>query len=329
MVRSIACKTPLTGIAGLGIISIMLCRIYCFAFFVILPMASSATPSAATVGWFNTFVPGGGSFLLNEPGRGAIEATSEIGTFWAGYNLSSKSELTLDGFTETLPDTGHQTSGGVDFTRALQADVLQEIGIKAHMVSVFSAYRRAGAQGRDGQEIDDRQISDLFLAPFHAENLEDPLVYLALAFSFAYDVYDYSQPHSSSVDTLNRNSNIQYSVLYGAVYPVGSGAPEEMFYRGFLQNEFYRATGSAWAAVPMSSALYALSHSSDSYVATGFEGLYLGTLTYLNKGQLSKAIAFHFWSDVLVGLYTIARLNHDEYSPNSKPLFFNASWSFQ
>ena len=293
---------------------------------------SEAAPSFHLVGWVNTIVPGGGALLLDEPCLAAVQATVEVGTFLGGYSLSNKGTMTLDGVGETIPargsnGTGNRATDPQDITPALQGDFLQEIGLKYHMVNVYDSYRRSGASG--GQGIDDTSIRDLFLSPFQTENLESPWVYIGLVGSLAAHAIMYSTQGTTSTTPLTARSNIQYDALYGAVYPVGSGAPEEMFYRGFLQNEFYEMTGTPYAAVPLSAAAFMFSHSSDGYLGAGALGLYLGTLTYLEKGRLSKSIAIHFWNDVIMGAFAIAALNRNAYSSSVRPIYFSFGTEFQ
>src|SRR5438552_2911255 len=72
------------------------------------PMASAA--NYHVVGWANTFVPGGGQFLLGDPLRGSTQAVIEGGTFGYGYSLSKRAPMTLDGVPEDLQiETGALT----------------------------------------------------------------------------------------------------------------------------------------------------------------------------------------------------------------------------
>lgn len=308
----------------------------------------SPAESYHTVGWFNTLVPGGGKALMGDWKNAGLQFGLEVSTFSLGYSMSAKSPFTLDGVPENIPDPHAgvfgvttkkvctkfnsrgqclnyktTTSSGAssydnsvtDITPALQADVLQEIGLKAHMVNVFDAYRMSAKSEDIGQGIDQSPLQDLFLAPFSMENLTDKYVYLPLLVSLAFHTYTYLNEKRVTGAPLNADSNTQYGLVYGAVYPIGSGAPEEMFYRGFMQNEFYQWTGSPYWAVPMSTLAYTLSHSPDSWLSAGVSGLYLGALAYKEKGQLKKNITFHFWSDVFLGIHAILTLARNEHTP--------------
>ena len=294
------------------------------------------------VGWTNMFIPGGGEFIQGNLGRGSLEAILEFGTFYAGYRNSKRSPLSLDGVPEDLPARNSGTTpvfkfkrkcttvkgkrvctdatdasgaaipADADISRSLYADWLQEFGLKLHFVDVFDTYRSA-AGGRGsiaGQSIDKTDTSKLFLAPFYWENISSPWVYAAVAVSAAALVYNYNQVirdgELQTVGAINRRSRRQYELTYIGVFPTGSAAPEEMFYRGFLQHEFYSMVQSPVFSIGLSSTAYAFSHSGDDRLSAGLTGLYLGLLTHLDKGKLSKAIAYHFWADVLAGLYQVA-----------------------
>ena len=138
---------------------------------------------------------------------------------------------------------------------------MQEFGIKAHMLNTYEAYRLA-ARGPNGElpaNIDNKSAFDLFLEPVRTENLTSPWVYIPIAFMFTYTTIDYlvQLRNLSGASRVTPSSNFMYSVNYSLWQPVGSGAPEEMFYRGFLQNEFKTWVPSPFFAVPLSAALFA------------------------------------------------------------------------
>jgi membrane protease YdiL (CAAX protease family) len=88
------------------------------------------------------------------------------------------------------------------------------------------------------------------------------------------------------------------------VQPFGSGAPEEMFFRGFLQNEFYHFIESPFFSVPMQAAAFSFAHESSGRIGAAISGLYLGTLAQHDHGRLNHTIALHFWSVVVLGVET-------------------------
>lgn len=287
----------------------------------VIALASVRAESANyhLVGWINTFVPGAGEIMNGHPGWGASQAGLEVGFFTWGFMLSRRSPITLDGVPEQIPTLkrgARRLTHDIDITKPLFADLYQEIGIKLHMTDVFNAYREA-ANGRDSR-IDKTSTLDLFLAPFNSDYLGDPWVYVPLALVATAVTLDYGNTNGhgvGAVPRLTNGSNTLYALDYAMVYPIGSGAPEEMFYRGFLQNEFYNLIPSPFFSVPMSSLLFGLSHSPDARITAALEGLYLGFLAHKNKGKLGPSIAIHFWADVLAAVAEIALIRKSQGLP--------------
>jgi hypothetical protein len=308
-----------------------------------------AAPNYHIVGWVNTFVPGGGEFLLGHPFYGAFQAGAEISTFMIGYNRSGRTPMTIDGVPESLPQpaaagtvvltstkykcvvystslhrctqwkkTTTSTTSTVDdntpqdLSTPLHDDWLQEFGLKYHFVNVFNAYRAAAkGDGQIGnQKIDQTSTAGLFLAPFNPKNILDPVFGVAIVLSAAAMVYSYNDLIKTGgiapVAPFTQKTKDLYNITYLGVYPVGSAAPEEMFYRGFLQHEFYGMTRSPYLAIPLSTAAYAFSHSPDERPSAAVSGLFLGILAYADHGALSRGIAYHFWANVLAGIYQIS-----------------------
>jgi hypothetical protein len=230
----------------------------------------------------------------------------------------------LDGVPELLPDyRRREPSGQDDLTKPLVADVLQEFGIKYHMVNTFDAYREAAiaeaAHGgpqlsQIGQGIDSRPTLDLFLDPFQPENLADPWVWIPLALvggAVAVEYYTVQQGNTPNQQRLTPTSNFLYAFNYGIWQPIGSGAPEEMFYRGFLQNELHSLVPSPFFSIPLSTLAFSFSHAPGSgRITSAVVGAYLGYLAYRFQGHLGRGITLHFWGDFLLGLESIL-LNND------------------
>ena len=292
------------------------------------------SPDASIVGWSNVLLPGAGRFFLGDTSRAALEFGGEFATFGAGYALKTRNaHFDLDGFTENDEVVSFATlrrcePGGrgrrrrrcinsatpesESSSRQMKADLsaaLQEIGIKAHMTNVFLSYRTALERNggtKSGQGIDLRPTRELFEDPFRTEVLESPWVWAPLATLLAFTVADAtSGKHGSdihSVPELNFGARASFTFNQVALYPVGSAAPEEMFYRGFVQNEVNRASGSDWVAVPASAAAFAFSHGSEGRPLAAISGLYLGILAARAHGNLSQGIAVHYWSVLILGL---------------------------
>lgn len=316
-----------------------------FICFLLIPLTAIASPNYHLVGWLNTFVPGGGQFLLGNGWQGAAQAGIEISTFGVGYALSARTSLTLDGVPEDYPavntrlgsrttlnkvcvqyNTLHQCTKyalkpakssyytfdntPVDFSKPIAAAILQEVGIKYHMVNVFEAYRSAYSLHPDegGQGIDTRPTIDLFKDPFKWDTVSSPWVWIPLLMVLGITGYDYASQVSNGVPTiqpLTNFSNISVGFNQLGLYPVGSGAPEEMFYRGFLQNEAFHLVNSPFFAIPLSTAAFSFSHGPDGRIGAAVTGSYLGFLAYKNNGNLSEGIALHFWSVVVLGLESL------------------------
>ena len=266
------------------------------------------------VGWANTFLPGAGRAMMGDYSLGLAQLGYEGGAFVAGYNLSGGSVLTLDGFISPKPTRRLNRTTEVGIENQLYGDMLQEFAIKAHMVNTFDSYRIAAFRdGKMPSGIDDKPVLDLFLEPFSSKNLGDPWVYLPMAVVFSATVADYIVQTSGTVGTSSRltpYSNFLYSVNYGVWEPFGSGAPEEMFYRGFVQNEAMDLIPSPYFAIPLSTALFTFSHApGDGRPTAALAGGYLGYLAYHFNGRLGPGITLHFWADMILGIETIL-LNH-------------------
>ena len=161
--------------------------------------------------------------------------------------------------------------------------------------------------------VDPRPIGDFFMDPFRADNMLDPWVFIPLTLVAAAAIVDYSQQVSADLQPLSKMnwySNVLFAMNYMALQPVGSGAPEEMFYRGYLQNEFYHLIESPFFSIPMSTLAFSFSHAPAGRTGSAIAGAYLGTLAHINHGRLGKGIALHFWSVVILGIETFALTFH-------------------
>ncbi|MBC7692333.1 MAG: CPBP family intramembrane metalloprotease [Methylotenera sp.] len=303
--------------------------------------------------------------MLGEPGSALGEAAVEGLTFGFGYGLSERTPFTLDGVPEAYPtaQTGVggarrscqkynpatrrclryvQTSGvrgsgfnltPVDLTRPIGAAFLQEIGLKYHMMNVFEAYREAlKRRGGDlGQGLEEHSSKELLLEPFRSENISSAWVYVPLGLLTGFVVWDYtSQMRHGLTPTqpLNTRSNGLIAFNQTILYPFGSGAPEEMFYRGFIQNEAYFATGSPALSVAASTAAFTFSHSPEGYLTAAISGTYLGALAYLDHGKLGKGITLHFWSVVVLGVETFLLVKKSQAYVSTSPLGISAALTF-
>jgi len=306
--------------------------------------AAQATPNYHLVGWLNTPFPGAGQWLLGNNQKAVSEFAIEGTTFGTGFAISRLSPMTIDGVPQDLPirtgQTFYKTQSGLvctvpgphgtclhwkttqtkvagsaddsreyDTTLPIMASMLQEFGIKYHMVNVFESYRTAATVDGEVKDpwIDPRPTNELFSDPFKIENLASAWVYVPLGLITAMAVYDYTEQTKGGLDPIRKMnpwSNTLFATNFVVVQPIGSGAPEEMFYRGFLQNEFYHIVSSPFFSVPMSAALFSFSHAPSGRIGAAVSGLYLGTLAQIDGGRLNHTIALHFWSVVVLGIET-------------------------
>lgn len=279
-------------------------------------------PNYHLVGWSNVFLPGSAQLMLGNYTLGVAQGAVELGTFIWGYELSRLSPISLDGVPDELPSFSRQSRlGQTNINKALYADMLQEIGIKTHFVNTFLAYREAAKDDPEASKrIDQRSLKDMFLGPLSLSAFEDPWVYVPGAIL----VIETGLVYFIDRNTLGRGavltpySNFLYGLNYGVLQPIGSGVPEEMFYRGFLQNELLSLVDSPFFAIPISSAAFAFSHQpGPGRLTAAVAGGYLGYLAYRYPGNLAPGITLHFWGAVMLGIQTIL-LNSD--SQKSTPL---------
>lgn len=280
---------------------------------------SYASTNYHLIGLTNTFIPGSGQFILGDELRGASEFAFSASTFSAGYSLAGSGAFTLDGVPSKLPKFNRnraraRSSNETNLNEPLYGDILQEIGIKSHMTFTFLAYRDAAKREGVTEGIDQSSPKDLFLSPFNTEYLFDPWVYIPILIVGGATWYDYQQSLTYGLPDVRRltpYSNFLYSLNYQVVQPVGSGAPEEMFYRGYFQNEMLYLTKSPIAAIALSTAAFAFSHGpGPGRITAGVAGAYLGYLSHKYNGNLKPGIAVHFWSNLFLGISTVF-LSHE------------------
>lgn len=285
--------------------------------FTVLLGDALASPSQHLVGWSNFFVPGAGRLLLGEPWRAGGEAALSLGTLGVGYAISKPGPWTLDGVPNDLPTFGRNGRRGTseaNVAKELHSEILQEIGIKSHMSFVYLSYRDAARERGITDHIDQSPVNELFLAPFKTDYFKDALVVIPIAVTAIAAVIDFQIAKADGlplVPRLTPYSNFLYSLDYQIVQPIGSGAPEEMFYRGFIQNELRSIVDSPWFAIPLSSAAFAFSHGPGyGRISAAVAGAYLGYLAHRGNGDLKPGIVVHFWSSLILGIETVL-LSHE------------------
>jgi hypothetical protein len=284
-----------------------------------LPLSPPSAPNSANphlVGWGNLVMPGLGETLRGNPVGGATQFGYETSTFVTGYFVSPREGISsLDGITDTFqPYRRSQRNDQLSIDNELGSDMLLEFAIKTHMLNTFIAYRDAYKDRGITQGLDQRTWWEGFKTPFQKKSFENPWVYVPIALIAAGVTIDYltSKPDTSQ-GPLTPSSNFLYTAHYGMVEPLGSGWPEEAFYRGFLQHEFTEATNSPLLGGLAESAAFAFSHEEgNSRWSAGAAGAYLGFLSWQNEGNLGPGITVHFWGDFLLGLESILLSNRNQ-----------------
>ena len=290
----------------------------------------SAYANFHAVGWGNTVLPGAGRLMMGEYLNAAKEASLEVGTFELGYSLSHQGAFSLDGTAIEYPSPTPDNSEK-DASKPITSAFLQEFGIKYHLINTFFSYRdQFNIEGGDpGQGMDQRSASEMFKDPFRMEILVSPWTYIPIALTSVFVFFDYhstTNQNQKKIAPLNRGSKAYLFLGEVGMYPFGSAAPEETFYRGFVQNEFYYLVRSPYFSIPMSSMLFALSHAQADWPSSFVSGMYQGMLAYKDHGNLSFGNAVHFWGVVVLGIEAyIMTLNRQT---NARPASLNFSFTY-
>lgn len=270
-----------------------------------------AVPNYHLVGLTGMLIPGAGQMLLGNYSLGLWELSAETGSFVWGYLKSPRVPMTLDGATSELPsctdspELCEENKPPVDIRPKLWADWAQEFGIKYHFTNVFVTYRAAAKASGVTKGIDQSPVPLLFLAPFNPKTLLSFYFLVPLGVETGLLYYNYLEvmrKNKPQIPLLTTTSTKLYRVSQFGMYPVGSAAPEEMFFRGFLQHEFYSLIPSPWFSIPVTSALFALCHDPDERYGAFAGGLLFGLQVYLRQNNLDLAIATHYWFVTLLGL---------------------------
>jgi uncharacterized protein len=93
-------------------------------------------------------------------------------------------------------------------------------------------------------------------------------------------------------------------VVLWVMLSMAAGFSEELFYRGYLQKQFFALSGSAAIAVLAQAILFGISHSYQglkSVLLVTVFGLMFGLLAQW-RGSLRPGTIAHAWTDILGGL---------------------------
>lgn len=273
-----------------------------FLFLVLVKIASAQTHSPALVGWGNLFVPGAGATLRGQSVRGLTEAATEIGLFYGGTYGVREGVFTID-TTILTPQRGSLTQPFIGLT-------MQQLGLKLHMYNSFYHYQQVilsneeqGVMDISGQPLYRGSVWDVLGAPFTYKTMSSPFVYGAVLAASAYLFYDYHvTPVKKATFKVSPIDNVLYGTYNMGVEPLGSAFGEEPLFRGFMQREFRKYTGSLPLSILMQTALFTLLHPSSEKLSAFGGGLYFGFLIDHFDGNLEQAIATHFWVNTIDGL---------------------------
>ena len=276
-------------------------------------------PNPQLVGWGNLVLPGLGETLRGNALGGVEQFAYETSTFAGGYALSKKKGFSsLDGISDSFKPYNYSSNARnsqLSINDKLTSDILLEFSIKAHMVNSFIAYRDAYKDRGITEGLDQHTALEGMTLPFDTHYIAEPDVWIPLALVAAALVVDYATSNPAPMQPLTPSSNLLYGFNYGLWQPLGSGYPEEAFFRGFLQHEVTTAPTSPLLGVMAESVAFAFSHEpGNGRYSAGAVGAYLGYLSYSHHGDLGPGTTLHFWGDLLLGLETVFLSNRAQHS---------------
>ena len=284
-----------------------------------------AAPSPALAALLATALPGGGQLYLDDYGAAAATAATE---------------LALVGSLLALPDASDEASAYYLTPKFLNGLVLQQV----HVYSIYAAYRDARRLRTDlafKSPVGDEGLSDLLLAPVTPSVMGDaevalPLLTLiavagtALALQSGKLLKSQGCDSSGCVDFPVEILGIELTPWQGlaAQTPVhvtlsmGAAVSEEALFRGMVQSgmlESWTPTG----AIATQAGLFGLAHAPNQLIrpapwsdrlkraslqvgVTSLLGAWFGYMTWADQGDLRRAVAFHFWYNMVVTTYGYA-----------------------
>ena len=293
--------------------------------------AHAENPSPQLVGWGNLFLPGLGATLRGSPERGLGQLGYEGATFAAGYSLADQKGLSsLDGISDTFSaykTIGTSRNSQQNINPKMFSDIFLEFSIKSHLVNTFIEYRDAYKARGITEGLDQHSATEGLLTPFDKKYLAETDVWIPLAIVAGAFTADYLTTTPNANQPLTPGSNLLYAFNYGIWQPLGSGYPEEVAYRGFLQHEVQNASGSSLLAIFTETTAFAFSHEPGSgrYTAAAV-GLYLGYLADKHHGDLGPGSFLHFWGNLIMGLESV--LLNAKAQKTTMPGGFTAQFNF-
>lgn len=284
-------------------------------FWALLLSGSLAAPSVGAsnlvdpglTGWGNLVVPGLGASFRGDPLRGVAEAALEIGLFYGGTFGVREGTFTID-TTIVTPQKG-------SLVRPLVGQTMQQLGLKLHMYNTFYHYQQASlaleateTEHWNAQPLYRGNALDVLTAPFKWKHLSNPWVFGLLLASAGFIIADYA------TGTVTKSTHIAsgfedglFLTQNGMIQPLGSAFGEEPLFRGFMQREFHRYTGSFWVANLMQAGIFTLLHPEEAHIPAFLGGAYFGFLVHHFDGDIEQAVAAHFWINTLNGIVAYLR----------------------
>lgn len=190
------------------------------------------------------------------------------------------------------------------------AEMASKMVLNMIFYSTYSAYRDAG--GIPGREKE--TITDLVSAPFQFEYLSDPMVFaplLGLAVVGAL-----SQPYQRpTLVSATMDQDLGYLMFYDFYISQSAAVTEEAFFRGYLNYEYAKRIGPLQAGL-LSGTLFGLAHLEPGQPVSTvgvqlLAGYYFAYMQYKNGWDIKKAIALHFWWDIIAIAFELATYKAD------------------
>ena len=276
-----------------------------------------AAPSPALAALLATVLPGGGQAYLGNSSAAVATAGTEMA--FLGAILAS-------------PEASDEASDYFLTPRFLGGLTLQQV----HAYSIYAAYRDARLMRTDRAfkaPIGDEGLAELMLAPVTPSVMSDSEVVLPLATLAAVAVAAASLQAGpllrSQRCTLTGCETIPMEILGREMSPLqglaaqtpvhmtlsmGAAVSEESLFRGMVQSGMME-WWSPPRAIATQAALFGLAHAPNAFMRPGDKqleratlqvavtsllGAWMGYMTWADEGDLRRAVAFHFWYDMVV-----------------------------
>ncbi len=267
-----------------------------------------AAPSPALAALLATAFPGAGQLYLGDSASAAATVAGEASFLAAALAAPPPSGDPRDGFRLGLRDLGVQ------------------LWAQAHAYTIYAAYRDA-RRLRDTSPAaatrPDNSLTDLVSAPFRPSVVFTPEVALPVASLVVASLGpalfgDRTLFRLDQVDVMGRGMSPGWALAAQSPVHVslslGAAVSEEALFRGMVQSGLLQWSSPAMA-IGGQALLFGATHIPNAWLLgvpdpvyqaslqatiTSVLGGWMGYLVYVDDGDLSRAVAFHFWYDALV-----------------------------